>query len=250
MSPGPAFPAVLHSFEAALAFGPSVIVDLGAGTGGVSEWLRVSTGATVFAVEPEAGARGAARRAFPHVRMIEGSADSTSLPGGSADVVVMSGVTSLLSDLCPAMAEVDRLLTSDGCVAIADLFSSTTTTWCSQPNIFRSIEDVVGALGRHGFTPTEIGCGDPVPDSSWAAAAWAVDDWIEAHCVDRPGFQEWESDRQHLRRHTESGRVIGGCLVAGRDVIPRAAPQQTVLVERGASESQHTDWRRPTHRAR
>ena len=72
MSPGSAFPAVLRSLVAALATGPNVIVDLGAGTGAVGEWMRIATGATVYAVEPENGGREVARRAFPELRVIKG----------------------------------------------------------------------------------------------------------------------------------------------------------------------------------
>jgi hypothetical protein len=216
MSPGPAFPAVLRFLESALRPHPHVIVDLGAGTGGVSEWMRIATGATVYAIEPEDGARRAARLTFPHVHVLEGRADSTSLPGGSADAVVMSGVVSLMRELGPAISEVDRLLTSSGRIAIADLFSSTATTWCSAPNIFRSVEALTRILHRRGFTAARVGCGDPVPDPTWAAAAHAVDDWIVAHCAHRPGYQEWNADRRHLRDHVHSGNLIGGCLVAMR----------------------------------
>ena len=216
MSPGPAFPAALRSLHAALTPRPNVIVDLGAGTGGVSEWMRLSTGATVYAVEPEDGARRAARLAFPHLHVLTGRADMTSLPGGCADAVVMSGVTSLMRDLGPAIAEVERLLTTSGRLAIADLFSSTTKTWCSGPNIFRSVEDLTRTLPRLGFIADSVGCGDPVPDPTWAAAAQAVDDWIEAHCANRLGYEVWIADRRHLRDHVRSGNVIGGCLVALR----------------------------------
>jgi precorrin-6B methylase 2 len=216
MSPGPAFPAVLHSLVAALAPRPNVIIDLGAGTGGLSEWMRVSTGATVHAVEPENGARQTAQLAFPHLRVIDALADSTSLPGGSADAVVISGLTSLMSDIGPTIAEADRLLTSAGRIAVADLFSGTTESWCSAPNVFRSIEDLTRTLHRHGFTTAVTGCGDPLPDSSWAAAAQAVDDWIETHCADRLGYDEWKADRRHLRDHIGSGKLIGGCVVAER----------------------------------
>jgi SAM-dependent methyltransferase len=216
MSPGPAFPAALRSLQAALTPQPNVIVDLGAGTGGVSEWMRLSTGATVYAIEPEDGARRAARLAFPHLHVLAGRADLTSLPGGCADAIVMSGVTSLMSDLEPAIAEIDRLLTTSGRLAIADLFSSTTKTWCSGPNTFRSIEDLTRTLPESGFISASVGCGDPVPDPNWAAAAQAVDDWIDAHCANRLGYEVWIADRRHLRDHVRSGNVIGGCLVAQR----------------------------------
>jgi precorrin-6B methylase 2 len=216
MSPGPAFPAVLRSLAAALVPRPNVIIDLGAGTGGLSEWMRISTGATVYAVEPEDGARQAARLAFPHLRVIDGLAGSTFLPGGSADAVVISGVTSLMSDIGPAITEADRLLTTAGRIAVADLFSATTESWCSAPNVFRSIENLTQTLHRYGFTAASTGCGDPLPDSSWAAAAQAVDDWIDTHCADRLGYVEWKADRRHLRHHIESGKLIGGCVVAER----------------------------------
>lgn len=216
MSPGPAFPAALRSLQAALTPQPHVIVDLGSGPGGVSEWLRLSTGATVYAIEPEDGARRAARLAFPHLHVLEGRADLTWLPDGCADAVVMSGVASLMSDLGPAIAEADRLLTPSGRLAIADLFSSTTKTWCSAPNTFRSIDDLTRVLTALGFTAASVGCGDPVPHPIWAAAAQAVDDWIDAHCANRLGYDVWVADRRHLRDHVRSGDVIGGCLVAQR----------------------------------
>jgi SAM-dependent methyltransferase len=216
MSPGPAFPAVLRSLESTLAPSPSVIVDQGAGTGGVSEWLRRATGASVYAIEPAAGARAAATRAFPHLHVLEGSVDHAPLPGACADVVVLSGVISLMTELDPAFTEVDRLLAPSGEVAIADLFSNCDTSWRSEPNTFRSVEDATRTLRRHGLATVSIGCGEAVPDASWAAVAAAVDEWIEAHCTDRAGYGEWTRDRRHLRHHVDSGKVIGGCLVARR----------------------------------
>lgn len=216
MSPGPAFPAVLRSLESALAAGPTTIVDLGAGTGGVSEWMRLSTGAAVYAVEPEDGARQAARRAFPRLNVVEGRADSTPFADGIADAVIMSGVASLLSDLAPVFAEVERLLTSSGRFAIADLFSATEVTWERAPNVFRSVDELKRICLRHGFTVTDLGFGNPVPDPSWAAAAQAVDNWIETHCGNRPGYREWNEDRRHLQRQIDSGHLLGGCIVARR----------------------------------
>ena len=216
MSPGPAFPAALRSLKAALATRLNVIVDLGAGAGGVSEWMRVSTGATVYAIEPAEGARQAAGRAFPSLHVIEGTAASTTLPGGVADLVVMSGVCSLLTDLASEFAEADRLLAPSGHFAIADLFSSTPLTWHSGPNVFRSVEDLSTMLDRAGYTVNDVALGEPVPDESWAAVAEKVDDWIESNCADRSGYAEWVADRAHLRDQIESGRLLGGCIIAQR----------------------------------
>lgn len=221
MSPGPAFPAALCSLEAAFKTRPKVIVDLGAGTGGVSEWMRVSTGATLYAVEPAEGARQVAQRAFPHLHVIEGRADSTTLPDGIADAVVMSGVSSLLEDIESEIAEVARLLTPSGSFAIADLFSGTNESWCNGPNVFRSVEDLTRIVDRQGFTVTDVGLGEPVPETSWAAAAQAVDAWIVTNCPERPGYQDWHDDRRHLQRHIKSGGLLGGCIVAQRYAMLR-----------------------------
>jgi precorrin-6B methylase 2 len=216
MSPGPAFPAALRSLESTLPPFPDVIVDLGAGGGGVSEWLRRSTGATVYAIEPALGARQAAMLAFPDLRVLEGRADKAPLEEGIANAVTISGVLSLMPHIDPVIREVDRLLARGGRFAIADLFSRDAATWSSEPNIFRSVEAVMRKLRHHGFTAASVGCGDPVPDATWAESARAVDDWIEAHCADRPGYAEWDTDRRHLREQIASGNLIGGCLIAER----------------------------------
>jgi ubiquinone/menaquinone biosynthesis C-methylase UbiE len=214
MSPGPAFPAVLRSLESALPPSVDVIVDLGAGAGGVGEWLRRATDASVYAIDPVDGARAAATRTFPNLHVLEGCADHAPLPDSFADVVLLSGVISLMTDVGCVFAEADRLLRRSGRVAIADLFSNSQMSRCSPPNIFRSVEDVTCMLRRHGFTTCSIGFGDPTPDASWAAVAQAVDEWIDAHCMGRAGYAEWNRDRRHLRDHVESGTVIGGCIVA------------------------------------
>jgi len=152
MSPGPAFPGVLHSLGAAFENNTSTIIDLGAGTGGVSEWMRLATGAAVYALEPEDGACTAARRVFPELHVVQGRAASAPFPNAVADAVVMSGVTSLMRDLGPEIAEVDRLLTPTGRFAIADLFSVSDVSSYSSPNVFRSAEALTHILQRNGFT--------------------------------------------------------------------------------------------------
>jgi len=218
MSPGPAFPGVLHSLGAAFENNTSTLIDLGAGTGGVSEWMRLATGAAVYALEPEDGACTAAKRVFPELHVVEGRAASAPFPNGVADAVVMSGVTSLMRDLGPEIAEVDRLLTPTGRFAIADLFSVSDVSSYSAPNVFRSAEALTHILQRNGFTVVDAGFGEPDPDRSWAAAARDVDDWIDSHCADRPGYAEWKDDRRHLRHHIESGTLLGGYIIARRTV--------------------------------
>lgn len=214
ISPGPAFPAALRSLTSTLSADAQMIVDLGAGAGGASEWVRQATNASVYAIEPADGARRAAARAFPHLMIIAGRADRVPLRDDIADAVMISGVVSLVADVGSVVAEVERITRRGGQIAIADLFSGGTHSWSAGPNIFRTVEDVVRTMERHGFHDASIGLGDPDPDPAWAEAAESVDKWIDSHCRDRRSYVEWKHDQDHLRRQMESGDLIGGCVVA------------------------------------
>ena len=61
------------------------VVDLGAGTG-ISSRLLADRGAAVLAVEPNVAMRAAAE-SHPNVEWVDGTAERTTLPEGSADVV-------------------------------------------------------------------------------------------------------------------------------------------------------------------
>jgi SAM-dependent methyltransferase len=195
----------------------AMIVDLGAGGGGASEWFRIETHASVYAVEPTPGGRLAATLSFPHLRVVEGRADRAPLPDGIADAVTLCGVLSLLTDLGCVLEEADRLLAPQGRVAIADLFSSGPTTWCNGRNVFRSIEDLDLALRRSHFTTVSIGCGPPTAAPEWVTISTMVDDWIHEHCAGREGYAQWSADQHHLARQMDNGTVMGACVTASRD---------------------------------
>jgi SAM-dependent methyltransferase len=216
MTPGAGFPAVLRSVAATLPVPCDLIVDIGAGSGGASEWLRRATGAAVVAIEPAAGSRAAAICAFPALHVVGGSADRVPIRDGAADAVVISGVMSLLGDIAPAMAEIDRVLKGRGCVAIGDLFSNGAHAVNAWPNTFRTVEEVTNALIERGFMLTNVGVGDPEPNAEWARIAAAIDGWIAAHCTDRAGYPDWKDDQEHLAQQMASGTILGGCLVAER----------------------------------
>lgn len=68
----------------------AVVADLGSGTGLLTE-LLLKSGAEVFAVEPNDGMRAAAEAAlgrYPHFRSVKGSAEASTLPPASVDLVV------------------------------------------------------------------------------------------------------------------------------------------------------------------
>lgn len=77
--PVEAIEAVLDGFTA------PVVADLGAGTG-ISSQLLAQAGATVYAIEPNASMR-ASIASHPNVTAIEGTAEATTLPGDSVDIV-------------------------------------------------------------------------------------------------------------------------------------------------------------------
>jgi SAM-dependent methyltransferase len=214
VSPGAAFPSVLRSIVAAVPATVGTIVDLGAGAGGASEWLRQQLGASVIAVEPASRAREVASRRFPLLDVRDGEADRTGLAAGSADVVVLCGVLSLMDDLGPVLDEVVRVLRRPGHLAIADLFPADTLDFEAGPNSFRSFEGLGRLIQQRGFTIVDIGCGPADPDPAWSAVATRVSAWIETNCADRRGFVEWHDDQAHLRRQIDEGQVLGGCVVA------------------------------------
>lgn len=218
VSPGPAFPSALWSMVHALPEHVETLVDIGAGGAGATEFLRRCTGATAYAVEPSAPARHAAQQCFPHVRVSPGTATRTGLKAGCADVVTLCGVTSLLDDPEPVLAEVMRLLKPGGALGVADLFATRVDELRSGPNVFRSLESWNRTMADFGFTVVEVGCGVAAPAGEWGDIADVVEDWIRRNCRQRPKFEMWLRDRRHLRRHIDGGDVIAGSLVGVRQV--------------------------------
>ena len=221
MSPGPAYPSTLETIAAAvsgeLGRSPDVVVDVGAGTGGASEWFRLTTGARVIAVEPSEPARTAARTLFPKLMVVPGAGDRTGLPGDLADMVLASGLLSLVDVIDPVLDELRRLARPGGTIAIADLFASGPDDLCSGPNVFRSFEAMGALIDHHGCHLVEVGCGVAPPTPDWAAAAARVDAWIRVHRVGHPAYDTWLADQEHLATLMASGVLLGGCLVARVD---------------------------------
>ncbi len=222
VSPGASCPSVLHSMANSLLENSilngrdhiDLVVDLGAGVGGISEWFRRRTGAAVVAVEPASGARDAATSLFPALTVHPGTAQASGLPDAIADAVLLSGVVSLIDDLDAVLDEAVRVARPDGALAIGDLFSSRPETIRSGRNVFRSIESLVECIAARGWAVVEVGVGSPPPDASWALAAAAVDDWIRRHRGEHPAFAVWAADQAHLTRHVAEGDLIAACLVA------------------------------------
>jgi SAM-dependent methyltransferase len=215
VSPAPSGPTALYSLLRALPSQPRVVVDVGAGSGGVSELVRRLTGARVLAVEPSTVARRVAMDEFPELVVLDGHAEQTGLPAELADLVMLVGVLSLLDPAraAVALAEARRVLEPGGYVGICDLFASGTKPLRSGVNMFRDPFGCGMLLLDHGFDVRHAGLGMPVPSPHWQAIGRRVDDWIVRHHAGEPAYDAWVEDRDHLQRHIASGDVIGGCIL-------------------------------------
>jgi SAM-dependent methyltransferase len=233
VSPGASCPAVLHSVlaglrrtkpfrsDAEISADESVprldlVIDIGAGVGGISEWFRRRTGGSVVAIEPAQGAREAATLLFPALRVQAGSAEFTGLAAGTADAALLIGVISLIDDAVEVLREAERIVRPGGAVAVADLFSANSTSLRSRPNLFRGVEQVITMLAGHGWTIVEVSVGTTASHPTWATAGALVDDWIRTHRHGHPAFPTWDADQAHLRRHIDQGDLVAGCVVARR----------------------------------
>ena len=105
------------------------VLDLGCGTGFHLPRFA-TTAATVVGVEPHADLRAiAARRArrLPHVRVLEGTAQSVPLPDGSVDLVHSRWAYFFGPGCEPGLDEVSRLLRPGGVHVVVDNDASRST---------------------------------------------------------------------------------------------------------------------------
>lgn len=97
----------------------SIVADIGSGTGKSFE-MFLANGNVVFAVEPNAAMREVAERLFkedPRFRSIDGSAEATTLPEASVDVIV-AGQAFHWFDLPKTREEWVRILKPGGWVVL------------------------------------------------------------------------------------------------------------------------------------
>lgn len=97
----------------------SVVADVGAGTGILSE-LLLREGCAVYGVEPNAAMRAAAERllqSYPNFKSVNGTAEATTLAGASVDLVT-AGQAFHWFDGARARREFARILKAGGGVAL------------------------------------------------------------------------------------------------------------------------------------
>jgi len=117
----PSYPsAVIELLKSACGLtASSQVADIGSGTGILTS-LLLETGATVYAVEPNAEMRQAAESLLegqPGFRSIVGTAEATTLPDSSIDLIT-AGQAFHWFDIPRSKAEFSRILRPDGWVAL------------------------------------------------------------------------------------------------------------------------------------
>ena len=106
-------PAIVDWLREALALAPHTqVVDLGAGTGKFVPSL-LATGADVVAIEPVAGMRAQFAAAYPHLTVLDGTAEALPLTEASVDAVVCATAFHWFATAA-ALAEIRRVLRPGG----------------------------------------------------------------------------------------------------------------------------------------
>jgi SAM-dependent methyltransferase len=128
---------------------PLDIVDLGAGTGKLSEAL-VGAGHRVTAVEPLIEMRTILQARVPEARAVDGTAEETGLPDACADAVV-AGAAFHWFDRARAFPEIARILRSPGVMGLLGNGFDTSLQWVAQ------LREILGGsrLGRPGHWPSD-----------------------------------------------------------------------------------------------
>ena len=157
---------------------PTVVLDLGAGTGAAASALVAAyPRARVIALDSSPGMlRAAAKksRLFRRFARVRADAERLPLATASVDLVFSNLLLHWLSDLKPALAEVRRVLKSGGLFACSTLGPDTLkelrAAWAqaddySHIHRFLDLHDVGDALVRAGFA-------EPVLDSERVASSY------------------------------------------------------------------------------
>jgi SAM-dependent methyltransferase len=214
--PGPGYPQLLATVIEGLDDSPpGAWVDVGAGLGGVADWLTRRTRRTIVALEPNAGSVHGAKRLFPLLTLVQGGAEHLPFPDASVPGVVVSGVISLFDAIDGVIGETARVLPTSGVLAFTDIWSTTDTTVSAPPNTLWAVEDVVAVADANGFDSV----GFAICSTStgwWSKAAEQVDEVIERRYRSRPGFEAWQADRAHIKQIFDDGLVMAGACVFTR----------------------------------
>lgn len=211
-SPGPAMPQVLELVVRGLAHAPpGPGLDLGAGLGGVADWLVERTARPWLPLDRSMASCRALRDLFPAMRPLVADSDHLPVRTGAAAAVIASGLVSVLHDARPLMEECVRVVAPGGVVVVADLVSSTDEDHHVGPNVFRSIEHIVAIGTDLGLVANDLAVGD-VSVGDWAPIGdLVVRELLRRHGGD-PSLQPYLDDQRHLRATMDAGLVVSAAI--------------------------------------
>jgi len=109
---------------------PLRVLDLGAGTGKLSEAV-LAAGHSLVAVEPLAEMRELLRADLPQLETVDGRAEQLPLAADSVDAVVV-GAAFHWFEQGPALAEIERVLRAPGTLGLLGNAYDTTVPWAAE----------------------------------------------------------------------------------------------------------------------
>jgi SAM-dependent methyltransferase len=159
----PGYPSeVVRTLERELGIRPGTtrVVDIGTGTG-ISAELFLRDGYDVVGVEPNEAMRAAAQKRFagePRFRILPGSAEATTLPDASANLVLAAQAFHWF-DRTRARAEIARILAPGGALALVwnDRHTDTTPFLRGYEDALRSWSIDYGKVNHQNLSDAEVG---------------------------------------------------------------------------------------------
>lgn len=194
----------------------STLLDSGAGMGGPAALAGRDTGARVVAVEPMIGACRAAVNLFG-VATVAAIGQQLPFADGTFDAAWSLGVLSTSTDQPGQLAELARAVRPGGAIGllvytrrVAHLDEHLDGNHFPTPNELASMLTTVGLHTRADTDLAEL----PDPTPGWTHRADAVDQWIERHHGDDPGWAQADTQQQIMARLLGSGQVGGSVVIA------------------------------------
>jgi SAM-dependent methyltransferase len=185
----PHYPAaLLQKLEAAgVLHAQNSVADIGSGTGISSKWL-LDGGYTVFGIEPNAAMREAGENylgAYPKFKSIAATAQETSLPDQSVDVILAAQAFHWFNN-AETRAEFKRILKPAGKIILV---------WndrlISDTDFSKSYEDTLRYFGTDYQTVDHKHIAEESFNLLWGKNNW--------QCLEEPNFQDLNFDALHAR---------------------------------------------------
>jgi SAM-dependent methyltransferase len=179
-------PEVIELLAARCGLTPdSLVADIGSGTGLLAQ-LFLAHGCRVLGVEPNGEMRAAGERllaGFPRFTSVEGTAEATTLPAQSVDVVT-AGQAFHWFDRALAHAEFVRLLRPDGWVVLIwnDRRSATTPFLVAYEQLLERYATDYAQVNHKRIDETTIG-------TFFAPGTWSVQIFENRQLFDFAGLQ-------------------------------------------------------------